>query len=231
MGTGALWGMITARMGFRRMARLEDRLRLTQILSPAFPIGSFAHSQGLEYAIAEGGITTPGALEPWLRAVLTQGAGRMDVIFLALARADDADLVALGDLYHALQTSAGRARESVELAGGFATLMAALGAPVPQDLPYVLSVGQATRGLDIPTEDVLSLWLQGLAAQLISVAVRFMPMGQAQGQAMLAALAGDIAQLAGTAATATEADLFSFTPGADLASMRQEFMETRLYRS
>jgi urease accessory protein len=67
--------------------------------------------------------------------------------------------------------------------------------------------------------------------QLLSVAVRFMPMGQAEAQRVLKALAPLIADAAVRASGAGEEALFTFTPGADIAGMAQEHMETRIFRS
>jgi urease accessory protein len=204
-----------------------DRLRLMQILSPAFPIGAFAHSQGLEWAIATGRVPDGAALHAWIDAVLRFGSGHSDAVFLSLARRPDADLSALADLYGAYLPSTGRALEATELGRGFRTLTD----PEAPPLPYVLALGRETASLTVPEADILALFLQGLAAQLISVAVRFMPMGQSEGQRILAALAPVIAESAAHCTGASQDDLWTFTPGADIAAMAQETMETRIFRT
>jgi urease accessory protein len=209
-----------------RMADL-DRLRLTQILSPAFPIGAFAHSQGLEWAIATGRVTDGTTLQDWIEAVITHGSGRQDAVFLSLARRPGTDLAALAELYTAYLPSAGRALEATELGQGFR----ALTGPNAPPLPYVLALGRETAALQIPEDEVLALYLQGLVTQLISVAIRFMPLGQAEGQRILSALAPGIAAVARRGTGASEDDLWTFAPGADIAGMAQEVMETRIFRS
>lgn len=204
-----------------------DRLRLTQILSPAFPIGAFAHSQGLEWAIAFGRVTDGPGLQGWIEAVLRHGAGHSDAVFLSLARRADADFAVLADLYAAYLPSAGRALEAAELGRGFVTLTD----PKAPALPYALALGRETAAMAIHEDEILGHFLQSLAAQLISVAVRFMPMGQAEGQRILAALAPVIATTAEACTGATEDDLWTFTPGADIAAMAHETMETRIFRT
>lgn len=204
-----------------------DRLRLTQILSPAFPIGTFAHSQGLEWGIATDRIRDSAGLQNWIAAVLCHGSGHSDAVFLSLSRRADADLVALADLYAAYLPSAGRVLEAAELGRGFVTLTDPKAAP----LPYALALGRETAAMAVDEEEILGLFLQSLAAQLISVAVRFMPLGQTEGQRILAALAPVIATTAAACAGATETDLWAFTPGADIAAMAHENMETRIFRT
>lgn len=220
--------MIMGRMAslWRIMADL-DRLRLTQILSPAFPIGAFAHSQGLEWAIASGAVQDGAGMEAWVAAVIERGSGFADAVFLSMGRQPGADLGALADLYDAFIPASGRRLEATELARGFRALTDAF-AP---DLPYVLALARETTPLQVPEAEVLGLYLQSLAVQLLSVAVRFMPLGQGEAQRILAALAPVIADAARRAEGAGEEALFTFTPGADIAAMAQEHMETRIFRS
>ena len=208
-----------------------DLLVLHQLFSPAFPVGGFAWSQGLETAIAGGQLRDAASLTLWVRAVLEHGAGRGDAILLAHARRPQADLAALDDLARALAPSPERLAETLEQGAAFAALAGRLlGQSLPA-LAYPLVAGRATRGLRLPTATVLGFWLQTLAAQLVSAAVRFVPLGQSEGQQVLHALAPEITALATFCATAPLSAIASFTPGADLASMQHETMEVRIFRS
>jgi urease accessory protein len=208
-----------------------DRLRLVQWLSPSFPIGAFAYSQGLEQAITDGAVTSPASLENWVRAILTFGTGRMDAIFLAHARAPDADVLALADLACAYASSAERMLEMMEQGRAFGRTIAAITGEAQPALPFALAVGHATRGLQVPTEEVLQIWLQGLAAQQIAAAVKFVPLGQTSGQTVLANLGPDILTLAQSCATAPLSALCSVSFGADMAQMLHETMDVRIFRS
>ena len=199
-----------------------DHLRLVQILSPAFPIGSFAYSQGLETAINDGLIWDAGSLKNWISAMLEHGSGRSDAILLAHARARDD----LSDLALSLAPSMERSLETMEQGRAFCSLT---GLAKPYPLP--VAVGLATRNLQVDTQTVLTLWLQGLAAQLVSVGVRFIPLGQTQGQEVLASLAAPILQIATEAATAPLTDIYSTTLGADMATMQHEVQDVRIYRT
>jgi urease accessory protein len=208
-----------------------DRLRLLQWLSPSFPIGAFAYSQGLEQAITDGAVTSPETLENWVRATLTFGSGRLDAIFLAHARGPDADISALCDLSCAYAASAERMLEMTEQGRAFGRTIEALTGEAQPALPYALAVGYATRDLQVSTEEVLQIWLQGLAAQQIAAAVKFVPLGQTSGQTVLANLGPSILALAQTCATAPLTALSSTSFGADMAQMRHETMDVRIFRS
>jgi urease accessory protein len=228
MAMAGRWGMTTVRMVFRWLAMADlDRLRLTQLLSPAFPVGSFAHSQGLEWAIASGAVRDGAGMEAWVAAVIGHGSGYADAVFLSMGRQPEANLAALAELYAAYLPSVGRRVEAAELGRGFR----ALTDPEAVELPYILAVARETSALKVPEVEVLGLYLQTLAAQLLSVAVRFMPLGQAEAQRILAALGPVIVDTASRALDAGEDDLCTFTPGADIAGMAQEHMETRIFRS
>jgi len=208
-----------------------DRLRLTQWLSPAFPIGSFAYSQGLEQAIIDGHVTCADTLQDWVRAVLCLGSGRMDGILLAHARYPDADSPSLADLAYAHAGSAERWLEMRDQGAAFGRTVTALTGDVQPPLPYAVAVGHATRSLALDTEDVLSLFLQGLAAQQIAAAVKFVPLGQTAGQEVLGQLGPVIATLAPQLGVAPLSDLANACLGADLAQMRHETMDVRIFRS
>jgi urease accessory protein len=205
-------------------------LTLTQWLSPAFPIGAFAHSQGLEAAISGGQVTDTASLQDWIEGVLLFGSGRNDAIFIMAARNGD-DLTELSDLARAYMPSAGRALEATELGRAFAAQVSAITGQDLPVMPYPVAVGAATRGLSIINQQVLALWLQGLVSQLVSVAVRFMPLGQSAGQKIIHQLAPLMSKLSQDYCTLTLDDLGSCAWGADIAGMVQETMHIRIFRS
>lgn len=205
------------------------RLRLAQYLSPAFPVGGFAWSQGLEWAMDQGAATR-ATLPGWLGDWLEHGAGWTDAVLVALSLRADADHDALDDLARATCPSAQRLAETVEQGTAFSANASALGQALPAAaLPVVF--GRACADMPLPDTESIAAYLQALAAALISTAVRFMPLGPVEGQAMLAALQPAILRAAHRASTAGETDLHSATWGADIAAMRHETMQTRIFRS
>lgn len=206
-------------------------LSLVQWLSPAFPTGGFAYSHGLEQVITDGTIRRGADLERWLVGVLRHGAGRQDAILLACALRPDADYAALAALARALAPSAERLRETEEQGAALARAVSAVSGRqiVPMALPVAL--GAAAAGLGLPAAQVIALYLHSFASNLVSATVRFVPLGQNEGQAVLAALHPVIADLAQTTASATEQDIASATLAADLAAMRHETMDVRIFQT
>lgn len=206
------------------------RLRLAQYMSPAFPTGSYSWSQGLEWAIDRGSVTR-ATLPEWLEDWLCHGAGWTDAVLLGLALHEGADHAALGDLARASCLSSRRLAETVEQGAAFAANVAALGHGPVASATLPVAIGRACAAFPLPAAEVLAAFLQAQVAALISAAVRFMPLGAVEGQAMLARLQPAILDLAARAATAGEEDLASAAWGAEIAVMEQETMTVRIFRS
>jgi urease accessory protein len=83
----------------------------------------------------------------------------------------------------------------------------------------------------MPLDTALSAYLQALTANWVSAGVRLIPLGQTDGQRVLAALEPVIAVIVTRALAATLDDIGSSAFRADLASLRHETQYTRLFRS
>jgi urease accessory protein len=216
------------------MAEAADLLRLTQWLSPAFPVSSYAYSHGLEAEIASGRVHDGETASNWIATVLEAGSGRTDAILLAAALRPSADFADLSEIARALAGSAERWEETRAQGAAFAATRRAMGGDQP-DRPYPVAVGEAARALAIAPATVAALYLQAFAGALVSAAVRFVPLGQAEGQCVLAAQGARIEAVAREAAEvpedAVEAALGGAAFGADLSAMEHETQEVRLFRT
>ena len=208
-----------------------DLLQLSQWLSPAFPVSSYAYSHGLEAEIVEGRVRDGAGLAQWVAAVLSVGAGRNDAILMLAARRGEEDLADLSDLALAMAGSRERVAETTALGRALAETLAALGIGDGVARPYPVVLGSAVRGLALDDATVCALYLQSFAASLVSAAVRFVPLGQAQGQLVLAQLYATIADVADDACAAGLAGIGTGVFGADLAAMAHETLEVRIFRT
>ena len=206
-------------------------LTLVQWLSPAFPTGAFAYSHGLERAIAAGDVTDAQSFEHWLRNILHYGAGWQDAVLLSHALAPDADLDALDALTRALAPSAERLQEAAEQGAAFARMVSNLtGRPLkPRMLP--IAIGEAAAPLNLPPGQVAQLYLQNFASNLTTIATRHVPLGQTEGQAVLARLLPEIEALGARAALASLDDLGNCALAADLAAFQHETQDVRIFRT
>ncbi|WP_108259624.1 urease accessory protein UreF [Mangrovicoccus ximenensis] len=211
-------------------AAAQDLLTLVQWLSPAFPLGSFAFSHGLEHAVSTGTIRDGAGLEDWLSGLLAHGSGRCDAVLLSmvLGGADPAETDALAA---ALAAAPERHQESLTQGRSFiATTNALLGTSWPE-MVLPVAVGLQARRLSLAPETVIGLYLQSFAANLVLGAVRLVPLGQTEGQRVIAALGPLIGRLSQELAGSGQEALWSAAPGADLAAMAHEHQEVRLFRS
>jgi urease accessory protein len=212
--------------------------KLLTWLSPAFPIGAFAWSAGLESAIAGREAADGPALRVWLEGLLAHGSLRSDAILLAHAHRAAADPTALAELADlCLALVAARERHDETLGMGEAFVAAARTWPsdvfarLPRPCPYPIAVGAIAAAHAIPLPDVLIGFLTVAVHSQVSVAVRLVPLGQTAGLQVMAALEPAIAEAARGAEAATLADIGTLAYGADIAQMRHETLEPRLFRS
>lgn len=206
-------------------------LSLIQWLSPAFPTGGYAYSHGLEQAATDGTLTNAASLKDWLTDLLTHGSGRQDAILLALALRPGTDLDTLTDLALALSSSAERHHETLAQGTALAQTVAAMTGRALKPRPLPIALGEAAAPLGLPAAQILALYLHAFASNLVQAMVRFVPLGQTEGQATLAALHPLITHLSQTLSLATEDDLSSSTFGAEIAAMRHETLQPRIFKT
>ncbi|WP_132861551.1 urease accessory protein UreF [Shimia isoporae] len=207
-------------------------LTLTQWLSPAFPVGAFTYSHGLEHLVATGTVTNAATFFEWLTDTLRHGAGRSDVILLAAAfRADTAELQEIDDLARALAPSSERLLETGQQGSAFSRTVAAIHNIDLPALTYPVAVGHAARLQNLPLEETARLFLHAFAANLTSAATRLVPLGQTEAQAALLRSTQLCKDIAATAITETIDDIASTTFASDIASMNHETQYSRLFRS
>ena len=225
MATAAQWGTtIVIPM------HTDHLLTLTQWLSPSYPVGAFAWSHGLERAIAQGDVTDADNLTDWLTVVLEHGAGRADAILLSLAQCAD-DVSEVADFAATLAPSRERREETMQQGAAFAaTTRAVWGLELP-DMAYPVAVGRAAGLMGIDAVPVAQVWLQAFASNLTQAAQRLMPLGQTNGQKIVAHLSPLCAKIGADAATATLNDIGSASFAVDIASMQHETQQPRIFRS
>lgn len=227
------------------MADAAEFQRL-QWFSPAFPVGGYAYSHGIEKAVETGDIRDAATLADWISDVLRLGAGRGDAILLGEAWRRAGDLAGetrrdgledLAELGVALGLSSERRLETVQQGAAFYALVRAAW---PHDdlppldnglLPYPVAVGVAGRVHGQPLLPLATAYLQSFAANLIAAGLRLAVIGQSAAQVRIAALMPVIRAVAAEAEGAGLDDLGSMAFRSDLMSLSHETQATRLFRS
>jgi urease accessory protein len=224
----------------------QDALyRLLIWLSPAYPVGAFAYSSGIEWAVEAGDINNVATLRDWITDILTLGSGFNDgVLFAQMHRAtaagDDGAAIEIAELAAALVASRERYEETTKLGRAFIEVTGAawpcqalvrLKEIWPGAVAYPVAVGTACAGHDVPLVPALHAFLTAIVANWISAGVRLIPLGHTDSQRLLQVLEPVVGETAQRAMTSSLGDLGSATFRADLAGIKHETQYTRLFRS
>lgn len=203
-------------------------------LSPAFPIGAFAYSHGLEWAVEAGDVRDEAGLFAWVEDILRHGSGRSDAILLRHAHraCDWHGLRALADLAEAAQPCRERREETLGQGGAF--LLAGRvwgGSGLDGPVAYPVAFGALARACCVPEDPAAFGFLHAFAANLVSASVRLIPLGQTAGLRTLASLEPVVAAVADGTRAAGLNEVGGACFRSDIASMRHETQYTRLFRT
>ena len=223
-------------------------LALLQLADGLFPTGAFAHSLGLETYTQEGVVKDGVGLGAFVRAHLDGSAGPADAVAVAhvvrCARGDDLtacldvdarlDAMRFVPEFTAASRQMGRQALRVAAAWDEDALLVLLANRVETGATaghYPVVFGAVAGRAGIDPETAAGAFLYATASMLVNAALRLIPIGQMEGQMLLAHLRPRIADLAAAAATAGIDDMWSFTPGLELAGLRHAELDMRLFRS
>lgn len=212
-------------------------------LSPSFPVGAYAYSHGLEWAVEAGDVVDEDSLAQWIADLMAHGFGRSDAILFshAFAAAGEGDAAALAEvnaLAVALAPSAELRLETCQQGRSFLEAVRASW-PAPAldtlrldgEVAYPVAVGLACAAHGLPKAPALGAFLLSLVQTLVSAGLRLAPVGQTAGTRIVAGLAPQVDRIAAAALTMPLDEVGGSTFRADLGSMRHETQYTRLFRS
>ena len=220
--------------------------RLLTWLSPGFPVGAYSYSHALEAAIEAGLVVDAPTLATWIEGIVGFGAAASDAVFVAatwraVTAGNRAGFASAAELAAAMRGSAELALESGAQGAAFAGVVATTWSlpvrawldalPRDQAVVYPVAVGLAAALAGFPLAASLTGYLQAFAANLVSAGVRLVPLGQSDGQRVLARIEPAVACTAAAALTRAIEDIGTATPVVDRLSMRHETQYTRLFRS
>lgn len=217
--------------------------QLMSWLSPSYPVGAYTYSHGLEHAVESGWVTDAATTRAWVEQIVAAGDGHVDAVTLAHAYrgAGSVQQVAqIVEFANAFIPTAELELESTMQGAAFLDItekawatkaLIELRSVIVGPIPYPVAVGIAAAGHKVPLEATLHAYLHAFAANMVSAAVRLIPLGQTDGQLITAAL-GDV--IPAVVKRAVDADLDTLSTNtlmADIGSMKHETQYTRLFRS
>lgn len=226
----------------------EAFLHLLQFTDGLFPTGAYAHSFGLETCVQSGEVRDAAGVENFLRVFLEGSAAPTDAVVTLCARsaAIDGDLAAcirLDHKVHATKPAAELREASRQMGKQTLRILADLqDHSLVQDFSsavvngtahghHAVAYGIAAGVLGWPAEELAAAYLYANCALLVNASLRLMPLGQLAGQRILWDIQPLIAKLSLDIQSAREQDIWTFAPLLEIASMRHETLEARLFRS
>ena len=223
-------------------------LRLLQLTDTAFPTGAFAHSFGLETYVAQQVVDTASALETFTANTLMHTIAPSDgvaCIAAAQAGADWENLVQRLDRRLTAMKTVTEFRAASRTLGTRFLRTATQVFSLPRASSYLaaieakqlhghvsLAYGLVCHDLELPLPHALAAWFRHYCASLVSVGVRLIPLGQTEGQALLARLGTAMFEAVERTFGQDIDDMTSFAPGQELAGIiHRDVLPTRLYIS
>ena len=219
-------------------------MTVMQWMSPAFPIGAFAYSHGLEWAIDKGHVSNGKKLQNWIADLLEYGSLRTDAIFISLIlRGHDAKK--MNELSIALCPAGERLLETKLQGSAFAKVIedvwkqdigdlslpiaVALAASLVKNINPSLCLSNLPIGKILEGYLIKSITLSG--SNLVSVAIRLIPIGQTEGQRIMLELSSKISDLVQSASESEIDDLNSACFFSDISAMEHEYLQPRIFKT
>jgi len=217
-------------------------LRLWQLISPALPVGAYAYSGGLEYALHAGWLTDADAVENWIGGLLRHNLAQLDVpvlqrCYMAWLHADAEQIQYWGSFIVAAREASELRAEDLHLGRALATLLTDLDIHEAEafrqsdSAPFVCVLALAGVKWLVPIEQLAAGLLWSWSENQVAAAIKLMPLGQTAGQKMLLRIAEQIPAAVDTGLTLHDEDIGAVAPGLGIASALHETQYSRLFRS
>ncbi len=215
-------------------------LRLLQLSSASLPVGAYSFSQGLEYAVEQGWVTTAPQTADWLRLVMGESIARVDLpllqrLMIARQQKHSQQFVYWNATLLACRETAELLLTETAMGEALARLLKQLAIPLPtlgdQKIGFVAAFAVAADHWNINPKTAAVGYLWSWLESQIAAATKLIPLGQTAAQKLLMELGEDISGVSAKADAIADADIGSSLPGLAMASSWHEAQYTRLFRS
>ncbi|CUB04105.1 urease accessory protein UreF [Marinomonas fungiae] len=215
-------------------------LRLLQLSSVSLPVGGYAFSQGMEYAIDKGWLTKPAQVADWTQLQLLQSLARVDLPVLRLAMAawaqrDEARIVELNDLILACRETKELRLNDTAMGEALARLLRSLEIETPfvrlEDISFVVLFAMAATHWQVEFDSAALGFSWSWLENQIAAATKLVPLGQTQAQLLLGELQPTLSEAIALSKSIDEDDIGAGLPAVAIASCLHETQYSRLFRS
>lgn len=209
-------------------------IKLMTWLSPAFPIGGFSYSGGLEAACQSGQVHDQSTLKEWIECALSHGPVHTDTVILSTTYRNDLDIDTINQLALSLCVSKERYEETIALGDAFIQASQpwrSVTSEIPDTLVYPCAIGLMAKQNNIPLQDTLNAFLQSFVSHQIQAALRLIKLGQQGAMALQHDLEPLITEKSESAKDYTMDNLGTCAILMDHASMAHETLPSRIFRS
>jgi urease accessory protein len=228
--------------GLQATPPLPALFALLRFASPALPIGTFAYSRGLEYAVHAGWVRDEETAARWILGMLSHSGVQLDGavftrLFTAFSVHDEAAVERWNSLLFASRESAELRMEDSQLGAALMRLLATAGSRRAarfagrDDVCYASGLALAMVEHTVPLGAAVGALLWTQAESQTSAALRLVPLGQTSGQRILSRAAEVLPELTERALAVSDDRIGAFAPALALGSALHETQYTRLFRS
>ncbi|MFQ5671533.1 MAG: urease accessory protein UreF [Nitrospinales bacterium] len=213
-----------------------------QLSSPMLPVGAYAYSQGLEYAVACRWVEDESSAEDWIFGLMGHTLLKLDVPVLARIhhawRSNDEPLARSWSEYlYAARDSAELQAEDRQMGQALARLLADLGLPEaavwaawPRTC-FLSLFGLAAARWGIAPDKAACGYLWAWAENQVTAAIKLVPLGQTAGQKILSTAAVAIPDVVRSGLALEDGEIGFTAPMHAMAGALHETQYTRLFRS
>jgi urease accessory protein len=215
-------------------------MRLWQLISPTLPIGAYAWSTGMEYAVDAGWVTDEDMAANWIHGQLRNSFPNMDIpvffrLYDAWAKQDQAAVALWNQTLLAMRESSELRNEDLALGASLLRVLPVLNITLPEinlpNMTYCAVFAFASQRSDIEQMQAAQGLLWSWCENQVAAAVKLVPLGQSSGQRILTAAIPFIEEAVERAMICTDDEIGMLMPGLAIASALHETQYSRLFRS
>ena len=214
-------------------------LRLWQLISPALPVGAYAYSQGLEFAVEQACVNSLPTAQQWIEGLLQHSYCHLDLaifrrLYQSVKTRDQISFFHWNASLLAFRESRELLAEDLQMGVALMRLLLDLDIEIPfrsEEISFAAAFAQASHACAISARDAAQGMAFSWCENQVACAIKLIPLGQTDGQRLLFHLAERIPETINKAWLLSDQQLGYTSHGLATFSALHEQQYTRLFRS